>query len=133
VSSGLKRHTTHWQIWDWVWGGYALGGYQEKLRAAEEATASFYTTYVAIQARVAHDGSRCPTHQQLLVHQSALLKYMAESRALSFGDVLLREADVELLQGPHWLNDQVGGVCSVGGAQSLATRSDPDDSPVAQL
>jgi hypothetical protein len=28
-------------------------------------------------------------------------------RVLSYGDVLLRKSDVELLEGPHWLNDQV--------------------------
>ncbi|KAG2424214.1 hypothetical protein HXX76_014745 [Chlamydomonas incerta] len=30
-----------------------------------------------------------------------------ERKVLDFGDVLLREADVELLEGPHWLNDQI--------------------------
>lgn len=30
-----------------------------------------------------------------------------ERKVLDYGDVLLREADVELLEGPHWLNDQV--------------------------
>ena len=26
---------------------------------------------------------------------------------LDYGDVLLRQSDVDLLRGPHWLNDQV--------------------------
>lgn len=30
-----------------------------------------------------------------------------DARVLSYHDVLLRKADVELLRGPHWLNDQV--------------------------
>jgi hypothetical protein len=30
-----------------------------------------------------------------------------ERKVLDYGDVLLREADVALLEGPHWLNDQV--------------------------
>lgn len=30
-----------------------------------------------------------------------------DDRVLSFNDVLLRRSDVKLLQGPHWLNDQV--------------------------
>ncbi|PNW89020.1 hypothetical protein CHLRE_01g055050v5 [Chlamydomonas reinhardtii] len=30
-----------------------------------------------------------------------------ERKVLDYGDVLLREADVELLEGPHWLNDQI--------------------------
>ncbi|KAL3159525.1 hypothetical protein ABBQ38_009940 [Trebouxia sp. C0009 RCD-2024] len=28
-------------------------------------------------------------------------------KVLSYGDNLLRRGDVELLQGPHWLNDQI--------------------------
>lgn len=28
-------------------------------------------------------------------------------KVLSYGDVLLRRSDVELLDGPEWLNDQV--------------------------
>ena len=28
-------------------------------------------------------------------------------KVLSYGDVLLRRSDVNLLKGPHWLNDQV--------------------------
>jgi len=30
-----------------------------------------------------------------------------EARVLSYHDVLLRRADVDLLMGPEWLNDQV--------------------------
>lgn len=30
-----------------------------------------------------------------------------EARVLSYGDVLLRRCDTELLEGPSWLNDQV--------------------------
>jgi hypothetical protein len=30
-----------------------------------------------------------------------------DDKVLSLGDVLLRRSDVELLAGPHWLNDQV--------------------------
>ncbi|KXZ55423.1 hypothetical protein GPECTOR_3g74 [Gonium pectorale] len=30
-----------------------------------------------------------------------------ERKVLDYFDVLLREADVELLEGPHWLNDQI--------------------------
>lgn len=33
-------------------------------------------------------------------------------KVLSYGDNLLRRGDVELLQGPHWLNDQVQFACS---------------------
>ena len=33
---------------------------------------------------------------------------MRESKVLDYGDVLLRREDVDLLRGPHWLNDQVG-------------------------
>lgn len=33
---------------------------------------------------------------------------MSHGRALSYHDVVLRLADVDLLRGPHWLNDQVG-------------------------
>lgn len=29
-----------------------------------------------------------------------------EAKALDYHDVLLRQGDVELLSGPHWLNDQ---------------------------
>lgn len=32
---------------------------------------------------------------------------MSQRRVLSYHDVLLREADVQLLQGPYWLNDQI--------------------------
>jgi hypothetical protein len=32
---------------------------------------------------------------------------MSDARALSYHDVVLRHADIELLRGPHWLNDQV--------------------------
>lgn len=31
----------------------------------------------------------------------------ADARLLSYHDVLLRKSDVQLLRGPHWLNDQV--------------------------
>lgn len=30
-----------------------------------------------------------------------------DDKVLSYGDVLIRRSDVELLTGPHWLNDQV--------------------------
>ena len=30
-----------------------------------------------------------------------------DEKVLSLGDVLLRRSDVDLLTGPHWLNDQV--------------------------
>ena len=30
-----------------------------------------------------------------------------DDKVLSLGDVLLRRSDVDLLTGPHWLNDQV--------------------------
>lgn len=33
-------------------------------------------------------------------------------KVLSYGDNLLRRGDVELLQGPHWLNDQVQLACT---------------------
>ena len=32
---------------------------------------------------------------------------MDSRKVLDYGDVLLRQADVDLLKGPHWLNDQV--------------------------
>lgn len=31
----------------------------------------------------------------------------ANARALSYHDMLLRHADLDLLRGPQWLNDQV--------------------------
>lgn len=31
-----------------------------------------------------------------------------DARVLSYHDVLLRRADLDLLKGPEWLNDQVG-------------------------
>ena len=31
----------------------------------------------------------------------------ATDKVLSYGDVLLRRLDLELLEGPHWLNDTV--------------------------
>ena len=34
-------------------------------------------------------------------------------KALSYHDILLRKADVRLLQGPDWINDQV--ICRVKG------------------
>ncbi|GIM15870.1 hypothetical protein Vretimale_18558 [Volvox reticuliferus] len=34
-------------------------------------------------------------------------KRIAEVKVLDYHDVLLREQDVSLLEGPHWLNDQV--------------------------
>ena len=30
-----------------------------------------------------------------------------DDKVLSYGDNLLRQSDVDLLNGPHWLNDQV--------------------------
>lgn len=30
-----------------------------------------------------------------------------DEKVLSYGDVLLRRSDVELLEGPHYLNDQI--------------------------
>ena len=38
-------------------------------------------------------------------HHRGLLTY--DIQVLSYGDVLLRRSDVELLQGQKWLNDQV--------------------------
>lgn len=35
----------------------------------------------------------------------------AGARVLSYHDVLLRKGDVDLLRGPHWLNDQVRLCC----------------------
>jgi hypothetical protein len=35
-------------------------------------------------------------------------KEESEARVLSYHDVLLRRADLDLLKGPEWLNDQVG-------------------------
>ena len=32
---------------------------------------------------------------------------MDSRKVLDYGDVLLRQSDVDLLKGPHWLNDQV--------------------------
>lgn len=32
----------------------------------------------------------------------------ASDKVLSYGDILLRKADLGLLDGPFWLNDQVG-------------------------
>jgi hypothetical protein len=32
---------------------------------------------------------------------------MGDRRVLNYGDCLLRHADVQLLRGPNWLNDQV--------------------------
>jgi hypothetical protein len=43
---------------------------------------------------------------------------MSHERALSYHDVVLRHGDVDLLRGPHWLNDQVGvaAPAAAGGA-----------------
>ncbi len=35
-----------------------------------------------------------------------------KDKILSYGDNLLRRSDVELLKGPHWLNDQVLFACT---------------------
>ena len=40
-----------------------------------------------------------------------------EAKALDYHDVLLRQGDVQLLAGPHWLNDQV---CADGVACAAA-------------
>jgi hypothetical protein len=37
---------------------------------------------------------------------------MSDARALSYHDVVLRHADVDLLRGPDWLNDQVSTVAA---------------------
>ena len=29
----------------------------------------------------------------------------SDAKVLSFGDVVLRQSDVDLLEGPYWLND----------------------------
>lgn len=34
-------------------------------------------------------------------------------KVLDYHDILLREADVKLLDGPHWLNDQVSDLKDV--------------------
>jgi hypothetical protein len=38
--------------------------------------------------------------------------FMSDARALSYHDVVLRRADVDLLRGPHWLNDQVSAAAA---------------------
>ncbi len=35
----------------------------------------------------------------------------ADRVVVSLGDALLRASDVELLRGPHWLNDRIIGFC----------------------
>ncbi|KAF8062049.1 NEDP1 [Scenedesmus sp. PABB004] len=77
--------------------------------------------------------------------RAAATRQGPERPALSFHDVLLRHADLDLLRGPHWLNDQViafyfewlareahpqldGAVALVPGAMSyLLANSDPSE------
>lgn len=50
---------------------------------------------------------------------------LGEARVLSYHDVLLREADVDILKGPHWLNDQASGHRPAGTPLLLASATRP--------
>ncbi len=63
-----------------------------------------------------------------LAESSVILPRRMDSRkVLDYGDVLLRQSDVDLLKGAHWLNDQVS-VSTVPSLISVDHSEQPDNS-----